>query len=312
MSYIHNAWLKKYNELNNSFKKQLIFRIGADSGFFSEYNHMIFAMLYCLKNQIQFVLSSKDNNFSIDKGWQDFFLPFSKESKSKLHAKYNMRGPAPRTTATNIKSAIFRRALGADFFTQHLWENFRTQERLQDVVVPELNLGNSLVDNCHVIVNNIWAYQPDIATAVVKKINALNLPDEYVGIHVRSGDKITEHKLYQPADYILKSLEHSSCTNFYIATDDYKNVRILKTEFPDYKFYTSCPTTAEGYLHSKFAAQSNETKKAALIELFVDVDILSNAKIFIGTYSSNIGMYIGMRRDVSTCYCLDFDEWRIW
>jgi hypothetical protein len=32
---------EKYNTLNNSYKKTLVFHLGKDAGFFSEYNFMI-------------------------------------------------------------------------------------------------------------------------------------------------------------------------------------------------------------------------------------------------------------------------------
>jgi hypothetical protein len=58
--------------------------------------------------------------------------------------------------------------------------------------------------------------------------------------------------------------------------------------------------------------QSKEAKKNDLLDLFADVDVLSAAELFVGTYSSNVGMYMGMRRDISTCHALDFENWRIW
>lgn len=50
--------IDEYRRINKSFKRVLIFKIGLNSGFFSEYNNMILAMLYCLENRIQFKLSS--------------------------------------------------------------------------------------------------------------------------------------------------------------------------------------------------------------------------------------------------------------
>ena len=80
-----------YRELNRSFKPVLIFHVGESAGFFSEYNCMILAMLYCLQHQIQFRLYSKDANFSYEKGWTDFFEAFCEEEKSDLHHYINMR-----------------------------------------------------------------------------------------------------------------------------------------------------------------------------------------------------------------------------
>ena len=65
-----------YQQLNSSFKRTLVYHIGIDAGFFTEYTYMIHAMLYCLTHQIQFKLYSSDANFKYDKGWTDYFQPF--------------------------------------------------------------------------------------------------------------------------------------------------------------------------------------------------------------------------------------------
>lgn len=82
---------KKYKELNDSFAQTLVFKVGANSGFYSEINNMIFAMLYCLDNKIKFKITSLDANFSNAKGWQEYFIPFCEEYNSVFHSKYNHR-----------------------------------------------------------------------------------------------------------------------------------------------------------------------------------------------------------------------------
>ena len=44
----------------------MIYHIGIDAGFFTEYTYMLHAMLYCLQHKIQFKLYSDDANF----GWE--------------------------------------------------------------------------------------------------------------------------------------------------------------------------------------------------------------------------------------------------
>ena len=56
--------LEQYNRINSSFKKKLIFHLGAEGGFYSEFNNMISAILYCLKYKYKFILYSKDANFA--------------------------------------------------------------------------------------------------------------------------------------------------------------------------------------------------------------------------------------------------------
>lgn len=66
-----------YRLLNSSFRKTMIFHLGIDAGFFTEYTYMLHAMLYCLQHKIQFKLYSDDANFGWEKGWTDCFVPFS-------------------------------------------------------------------------------------------------------------------------------------------------------------------------------------------------------------------------------------------
>ena len=44
---------------------RLLYRIGSDAGFFSEYNNMVLAMVYCQRNNMRFLLSSYGANFSL-------------------------------------------------------------------------------------------------------------------------------------------------------------------------------------------------------------------------------------------------------
>jgi len=47
-----NNWIQKYNLLSNSFKNTLVFGVGAVAGFFSDFDHLVFAVAYCLSGQI--------------------------------------------------------------------------------------------------------------------------------------------------------------------------------------------------------------------------------------------------------------------
>ena len=65
-----SEFIKKYNEVNFSYKDKCIFYIGHSSGFFAEFNYMVLAIIYCLVHNIQFKLYSSMNDIN-------FFMPFS-------------------------------------------------------------------------------------------------------------------------------------------------------------------------------------------------------------------------------------------
>ena len=90
--------------------RKLLFYIGYDAGFFSEYNNMLLAILYCRRNNIQFYLSSKGANFAYSCGWRDYFEPFCKELNIPYQRIMNPRLEVPLPTKgkrEKIKRGIF-------------------------------------------------------------------------------------------------------------------------------------------------------------------------------------------------------------
>ena len=58
---------ERYQALNRTFRKELIFHLGSDAGFYSEFNNMILAIIYCLQYHIKFSMYSLDANFKYPK-----------------------------------------------------------------------------------------------------------------------------------------------------------------------------------------------------------------------------------------------------
>ena len=70
---------QKYNKINDSYKEVCIY-LGIGTGFFSEFNNMVLAILYCLVNKIKFKLYLMNaKGFPNNKGWEEFFMPFANE-----------------------------------------------------------------------------------------------------------------------------------------------------------------------------------------------------------------------------------------
>ena len=76
--------LVDYQKLNDSFKPTLVFHLGVEAGFFSEFNNMVLAMLYCLHHAIRFVLYSDNANFKVGKGWDNHFFVLAKAGNRGL------------------------------------------------------------------------------------------------------------------------------------------------------------------------------------------------------------------------------------
>ena len=310
----NREWIENYNKLNNSFNKILVFRVGIQAGLYSEINHMFLAILFCLKNNIKFVLSSIDNNFSYAKGWKDYFIPFCEENNSKIYLKYNARSYQIKTSISNIiKTKLIRKVFGIDYLTQDIWPFIRDAKFQNETFdFPKLAIQGNLVNALKVVTDHIWHFQPNIQQEINSRISAINLPHEYIGVHIRSGDKVTEAKLSPVDDYINYIKNISPIKNLFVLTDNYSIVKELNKNYTDYKVYTFCQENEKGFSEGEYNSLGKEAKKTMTTKLLTDTEVLSKSVVFIGTLSSNVGIFVGMRRNAKLWYGVDANEWRMW
>lgn len=328
---MRNQSLTKYKKLNNSFKKHVVFKIGDDAGFFSEYNNMILSMAYCLRNKIQFKLFSGDANFGYDKGWADYFLPFCKEIKSDFHSKFNFRHCKEGNFRPAYRKILFRlkiiKQVGTDYplyfqlkrkfglaplLTQDIFEHARVQKSNENFQIEALEFNGNLKELCKQLTELTWCFNERTKDEIQKLIKTLNLPKEYLSFHIRGGDKIKEYKLILPTTYIEHAKIFSDIKNAFVLTDDYRIIEELKSKYPAWTFYTLCKNNERGFYLNEFRKLDNKTKKAQHLRLFASMQLLEHANHFVGTLSSNPGMFLGMKMETEKCHGVDFSEWKIW
>lgn len=322
-----------YKKLNASFEKTLVYRIGIDSGFFSEYNNMVLAILYCLDNKIQFKLYSNNANFGIKKGWTDYFEPFCEEVVEPFHEKLNYRYPLPKwrliMTETirrrslkyvrwKIKDHFFnvlispylKKKYKFDYFTFELFDEIRGYSIEKIFNIPELCINDTLQYACKKIIDLTWNFKIEILKKIQNHITYLDLPSKYVSLHIRGGDKHLEFDI-QPIEMYLDKLHALTIeSNVFLLTDDYSVVTEIKRK-TNKTIYSLCLKSEKGYYHSNFMHKGKKEQEEQLIKLFASIEVMASSHLFIGTFSSNPGMYLGMRCP-SKSYSIDFSNWLIW
>ena len=319
--------IEEYNKLNNSFKKTLVFHVGWKAGFFSEYNNMIFAMIFCMINKIKFVLYSNDATFKYQTGWNDYFLPFCESTNNPIHKYLNMRStPLKITEIKNIKifnwyikinvfnflAKLSKPFVSFDYYTQDLWCKIRSLDINSNYCIPELGINGNLLDACNVMVKLTWNYNTQTQNAINTLISSVQLPKKYVGLHIRRGDKSIETKLLDRQNYMDKVKPLSDIRDLFILTDDYQIIEEINIEYKEYVIYTLCNKDERGYFHERSLKQEKEMIKRAHEKLFASIDLLTNAQYFIGTFTSNPGIFLGMRMPQNRITSIDLDKWQIW
>jgi len=308
--------INKYRELNKSFRDKLVFRVGYYWGFFSEYNNMLLVMHYCLLNKIRFVIDSRNANFShTEKGWTDYFLPFTTEYRFYLLEQYNTRYGISkfRNLKEKFVFKIYRILFNIRYLTVDIFEKARTSQNENDIYnIPELGLNGTLRENCSKLHRMVWRYQPDVAEKINQIIETISINEPFIGLHIRQGDKKTEVDLFNPEDYIRKAEKLTAIKTAFVATDDYSVIEQLQQKFTQWRFYTLCTPSERGYKHDEFLDMSKDKKFYSLIRFFAEMDILEKSDLFIGTFSSNIAMNMGFRKEENQVFGLDSDRWKCW
>lgn len=313
--------LMVYNRLNSSFKKKLVFHFGSGMGFYSELNNMILCMLYCLKNGIQFRMYSKDASFFKGKGWIDKFRPFCKESGLYFHHLFNRRSiywHRENNALEKLKENVFltgiwiyKIATGNYLTNDFFFECRTTWFEKEFFNIPQLNINCGTREAAGKMIDIIYQFNPQYKDEILNKIVELDLPDKYIGIHLRGGDKIVERNLYSYRTYMDKAENVTSVRTAFILTDDYSVYEKLVLDYPSWTFYTLTLKDERGYDNTKFMTASQERKDEELLKVFASLEIMRKADAFIGTYSSNPGMFLGMCMPIDKVYCLDNDHWII-
>lgn len=309
--------LEDYKKINNSFKRHCVYRIGNEAGFFSEINNMVMAMVFCLENKLQFRLYSANSNFGNDI-WKDYLLPFTKHTTAKSHALFNERPyihKQPHPLDINELFSI-KKSLSTQLLTQDVWPYIRNKEfyNLEHFVDSPYISGNlTLVTS--ILINCIWNYNSGVKKRISQLMETIKTPEKYAAIFVRRGDKYIEAPLQEIKKYIDKvdALTNSKDFPLFISSDDSRIILEAKHLFPDRNFIHFNFEGDKGYFMEDFKSNySKEQQKAKIIQLLAQVDVLKKAAYFVGTYSTNVGVFIGMARNCQHTYDINDGNWLLW
>lgn len=296
---------KEYRRINESFRKRMIFHVGFGGGLYSELNSMMEFMLFCYKNHIRFELYADDANFSKPggNGWEELFEPFCPISHDPLNRKGNYR---PTDFLSQIrphrlwtKGYYYPRKLkkntGADYLTQDIWCMCISDEFKKSPVKWELfDMDGSCETEFAKLSAVALVPKPEIRRRMDELIAGLHLPEHYISMQVRGGDKYLEYDKLVEADAFITKVEQLGLEteNIFVFTDDYRNVTYIREQRPGWRLMTLTREDERGYYNSEFNRQDWEFRKANLIKLLAIIEVCVKADLHIGCNQSCVDMYL--------------------
>lgn len=285
-------------------KQKLIFHAGHSTGFYSEFNNMVLAILYCRRHNIDFELYSKDANFGQSKGWTDFFMPFCKETSNPIHHYINQRYEGPKGGNRKRLLDAYKMVHPHTFLTHDLWNDFR---HISNTEMSPDEVRKAAGD----IVSEIYRFN-DVTLAEIKALmQKVTLDEPFIGFHVRGGDKIAENQLYNVESYVRKAEQMTDIRMGFVSSDDYRNVEEMRKRFPEWKFVSLTEESSLGYQQNAFNAADKISRRHDLINMMASMEYLCKAEMTFCTYSSNVGEFLGMRMG-DRAIGIDYDSWMIW
>jgi len=301
--------IENYRTLNTAERGVLVFQL-TSRGFLSEINNMLLAMLYCLENEMEFVLYSRSWVAGCDKGWQDYFIPFCNEQKNILfYRRSAFRLTGRREHVLNRFQKLFFR----ECFNAHdIWHLMTAECFLaRHFDIPELGINGDVFHAKQVLLRIVYRYNPDVYDRVRERDDLLSNFQPFVGIHVRRGDKIKETKLIPVNRYFEKFLTiEPKMKSVFIATDSYEVVDEFKSLCPEsVRVVSFCQPVNMGYSQTQFNGQKPLCKKEQMICFLTDLHFLAKSTCFIGTYSSNIARIVALFIGREACSSLDVSTW---
>jgi len=312
--------LKKYEKVNSGFRSKYVYCFGGDyQGFYSELNNMILAMAYCLKNGLRFELCVNDKAF-LDGCWKNVFRPFCKENKGLFHRFFNRRYAiyhhVPDLTTTLINKV---RTMGvflyhlfkSDMVTSDCFDTYRTFWFYHSkFTVTDLFENASLQDVCHELTQMVYRFNDEWQSLIDKAVSSLNLPEHYAAVQIRRGDKAREKKLVSEEIVFNKMGGVINTNNVFVFTDDYGCIETLKRQFPQYNIFTLATPEDRGYNNEAFK-HDTERQRAGCIKMFASMQVIARSDMFVGSMTTNPGMFLGMYMPKDKVAYVDADRWEI-
>jgi len=297
--------LGEYKRVNDRFEKTVIYRVGESQGFYSEINCMLTCMLWCYNRKIKFTIYSDGANFGGGNGWKEFFEPFCEENHDKRNEHVNRRHQINwKHPLWRFDAWIFRKINKVNYLTQDVFfpclyrDQISGKGEKEGVVWPELGIYN--YDDFGKLAKFALRYNKKTEDEIKRKILDLNLPEEYVSIQIRGGDKIIEcDNLLSPKIVVEKINELDINNNLFVFTDDYRYIEELKKLKPNLNIFTLTKKEEKGYENDSFQKMKWEEKREELIKLFAMVEICIQSTMHLGSEQSNANDYIKSQKNKS-------------
>ena len=292
-------------------------------GLYSELVNLALAKVYADKYNYRLLVNSRNWNSKIDNGLSDWFIPYFEETHSILTYQekiYNNEKPWIGKIYYNpsafwgywrerLYNKIFKFFNPTALLSKESFQRMHSGDFLSQYSEGELlnAVSNSF--------KKFYNYNVLTQNNISEKKQYINIPDNYISIHIRRGDKIVTGEMEDInlniyVDAIRKYSYISN--NIYIATDDVTVISYISKKLSDIdiKIYYNKENKLKGFDEKTYNLKSDSVRRDEVLNMLFDMDMMINSSFFIGTFSSNVGCVVAMYLGLEKCHSIDV-SWKI-
>lgn len=292
-------------------------------GLYSELVNLALAKVFADNHEYRLLVNSRHWNSKIKNGLSDWFIPYFDENNNIMSYQYRIY--------SDEKPWIGKIYYNPSAF----WEYWRMwfYNKLYKIANPTTLLSKETFKKMH-NPNFLSQYsQMELLEVLSKtfkefykyntftqkyisdsKLN-LNIPDNYISVHIRRGDKIVTGEmedidLNQYVDAIRDAIHISR--NIFIATDDTSVVTYMSNKLlgDNVNIFYNKNNKLNGFDEKTYNSKNIFSKKNEVLNMLFDMDMMIHSHFFIGTFSSNVGCVVAMYLGLDKCHSIDV-SWKI-
>jgi len=292
-------------------------------GLYSELFNLCLAVVYAQKKRLALRLNTCLWNSRVDRGWDDYFEPTVDQCNNAMAAQdrvYTNEKPwigkiyyDPKAFCSFyfrfFLNRLYQWAHPTHLLTKDVFGEMRSEPFLRDT------LGDDAFGLMAASFRRMYVLNRETSSQIEQRKRQLQLPDVYLGVHIRRGDKIATHEMHDIHldQYVQAILQHKAVShNVYIATDDVSVVDYVrqKTGGQGINIFYNSQNKGQGFDESTFNHASKEVRKEETLNVLLDMDVLVHSTFFIGTYTSNLSRVVPFFLGLDRCVSLD-SSWNV-
>lgn len=292
-------------------------------GMYSELFNLCLAIVYARHYHLELILNTWLWNSRTKKGWKDYFEPTLNCSNNPFSAQdkvYTNEKPwigkiyyKPKEFFTfyyrlflnNLYHIVFPHYL----LTKDIFEDMRSKEFIYDI------LGKDAFSSMASSFKQMYILNKSTRNHLKQRIDGLSLPVDYIGVHIRRGDKITSKEM-EKMDldlYINTIIKYKDISkNVYIATDDTSIINEINEKLclHGFNIFYNSLNLSTGFNEAIFNHSSKQERREETLNVLLDMEVLIHSEFFIGTYTSNLSRVVPFFLGFNKCISLD-NDWNI-